>query len=212
MTHVVEDYTKAYTDIEDISERFATARYDDLEVLVDKTNGYANASRLCTDARPKARRVDKWFETDLAKEVLRELGAILEVSPTSLLVKVRDPSDAKGIYVHPSVLPHIAAWAIPPFAIKLMRTQETLRRERLRAINAEDKGRRLEAQLEQVKTTNMQMQAQLHVVKAELDVAVERSRAQTLVVRAFVEEVDKHLRTLSEDAVDSPPSPPSRGA
>jgi KilA-N domain/Protein of unknown function (DUF3627) len=123
-----------------IRDSFHYGYYGQFKVVVDKTDGYINATKLCSDGGKK---FCHWSETKISKELLNTLqqfnftqsincdeetqepwsiGYYLPVSQVTKYVHTFNLSDEdkaiSGTYVHPLIIPHIACWVSPMFALK----------------------------------------------------------------------------------------------
>ena len=122
-----------------IRDNFWHGQYGNFSVVVDKSNGFVNATKLCSDG---GKRFHHWGESKMAKELIktlqqwncdlalddehtREPWSVASYHPVSDVLKyvsttnVTDDDKAiSGTYVHPLLIPHIACWVSPEFALK----------------------------------------------------------------------------------------------
>ncbi|QGM48861.1 N1R/p28-like protein [Magpiepox virus] len=95
-----------------------------------KENGFINATKLCKLGNKRFR---DWLRLDGSKELIEELeyinslwkikssradlrGMIIEVKNES---KGKHQYEVSGSYIHQDLIPHIASWISPSFAIKV---------------------------------------------------------------------------------------------
>ena len=123
-----------------IRGEFHYAQYGEFIVIMDKTNGYINGSKLCVDGGKK---FCHWNETKMAKELIKALqehlfhlvlcdedaddpwtsnycpitGHVCKQVLTSN--QTEEDKQIAGTYCHPLLVPHIACWVSPSFALKV---------------------------------------------------------------------------------------------
>ena len=102
-------------EFETINEKYSTAKYSDFNVIIDITNGYINATKLCAVG---GKRFDHWLENKGSKDLIKEFENV-ENSTNLLILNMSGPNDNRGTYVHPDLIPHIASWVSPKFACKI---------------------------------------------------------------------------------------------
>jgi hypothetical protein len=56
---------------EKINDKYSKAKYGDFDVIMDMTNGYINATKLCTDGGKK---MCHWLENKNSKELIKYFG------------------------------------------------------------------------------------------------------------------------------------------
>jgi hypothetical protein len=111
---------------EPITDRFGYGNYLDLRIIIDNKTKYINATKLCT-------RGDKhlyhWCDTDTSKRLLKyweslypsiSRGVRYEIKRSDIKGVPKDDADKiLGTYYHEDIIPHIAQWISPEFAIKV---------------------------------------------------------------------------------------------
>ncbi|AUD40226.1 N1R/p28 family protein [Flamingopox virus FGPVKD09] len=116
----------------EIDERFCYIKYDTFELIMMKENNYVNATKLC---KLGGKDFHRWKRLDGSKALIEEIKRINNVwkiksAPPDLggleviiTVESEGKSNKKyevaGSYVHQDLLPHIASWISPSFAIKV---------------------------------------------------------------------------------------------
>ena len=114
---------------ENIDDTFSKARYGDFEVIINTKTGYINATKLCADG---GKILKNWTRNDFAKELVVCLESHgLNIEPVTMTVSGGQNTTIRGTYVHPDLIPHIASWVSPKFAIKVSKiVNDFLIRER----------------------------------------------------------------------------------
>lgn len=124
-----------------IKGEFYCGQYGEFNVIMDKTNGYINASKLCVDGGKK---FCHWHETKVSKELIKLLQehlfhlalcdedahdpwTLIDHCPITGTVckqvltanQTEEDKQIAGTYCHPLLIPHIACWVSPSFALKV---------------------------------------------------------------------------------------------
>ena len=100
---------------ESINDTYSKARYGEFEVIINMKTGYINATKLSADG---GKRFDNWIRNDVAKELIKQCRLLI-CEESTMLVKGGQIPIITGTYVHPDLIPHIASWVSPKFAIKV---------------------------------------------------------------------------------------------
>jgi len=105
---------------EAIDERFSRGKYLGVEVTIDMNNGYINGPHLVGQAKTKGgnpKQFIAWRKTAEAKDIIDFISQNEGINTCEL---IRDVTDARnglrGAYIHPFLVPHVAAWASPRLA------------------------------------------------------------------------------------------------
>ena len=113
---------------EHIDEKFAYGKYGDFKVIIMKENKYINATKLCGEHN---KRFENWLRNDNSKILIDEVDNELKNSKNgahsylsqhkkSLITLQKEcKNNLRGTYVHDLLIPHIASWISPNFAIKV---------------------------------------------------------------------------------------------
>lgn len=112
---------------ESINNTYSKARYGEFEVIMNIKTGYINATKMCASG---GKRFDHWGENKNSRELVEEVKKNL---PETRDVLITDNSYGitRGTYAHPDLIPHIASWVSPKFAIKVSKiVNDFLIRER----------------------------------------------------------------------------------
>lgn len=109
---------------EKINDKFSRGKYGDFDVIIMKENGYINATKLCIHVAEitGSRKVFRnWSMNTSAKDLIDSAAceAGIPASQLTIVVSSGKNQEIKGTYVHPDLVPHIASWASPEFAIKV---------------------------------------------------------------------------------------------
>lgn len=100
---------------EPINEKYSTAKYGDFTVIIDITNGYINATKLCAVG---GKQMCHWLENKGSKELIKEFENTL-TEYDKVLINDNSYGITRGTYVHPDLIPHIASWVSTKFACKV---------------------------------------------------------------------------------------------
>lgn len=101
----------------DAEKRYARGKYSEFKVVLNK-QGYINATKLCKDGN---KNFFHWVENKSSKELLEELSSHIGKPMCEIFMKVSGGKnmEIRGTYVHPLLVPHIASWISPSFALKV---------------------------------------------------------------------------------------------
>jgi hypothetical protein len=106
-----------------INDEYAWGKFGDFKVIIMKENGFINATKLCGDAKTKSgtrKDFSEWKKNSSANEIINKIKS--GGNPYQLLVNVvMGPNDIRETYAHPDLIPHIASWASPKFAVRVSR-------------------------------------------------------------------------------------------
>lgn len=110
--------------VKDINDEFAIAKIGELSVIMVKSNGYVNASKLCNDCE---RDFLEWVSEESTKELMSFLEKREKNSVIPLLTKRHEgvKNNLKGIYVHPDLVINLAMWCSPEYALKVSTIMES---------------------------------------------------------------------------------------
>jgi len=102
-------------EFETIDEKYSKALYGDFNVIIDITNGYINATKLCAVG---GKRFDNWIRNNGSRELIKEFEENL-TEYDNVVITDNSYGITRGTYVHPDLIPHIASWVSPKFACKI---------------------------------------------------------------------------------------------
>lgn len=109
------------------TETYSYGQYGEFNVIM-KENGYINATKLCQDAQNKTgskKEFRHWKNNSYAKRIIAAIASDVNFLPSELFIEVntgnKNLTIVRGTYVHPDLIPHIASWASPDFAIMVAR-------------------------------------------------------------------------------------------
>jgi len=109
---------------EDIDDTYCYGKYGKFTVIMMKKNGYINATKMCQliSKRTGTKKTFKnWNKNSASKELIEAISSMDTIISTELFktVKGGNNRDVWGTYVHPKLIPQIAQWASPVFALKV---------------------------------------------------------------------------------------------
>jgi hypothetical protein len=106
--------TNPITDITfaQIKGNYYWAQYGPFRVILDRSNGYINATQLCNLAlttNGQKKQFPHWRATSTADVLIDAIAADLVIARAGLLISVTigDPYETRGTYAHPDLIPHI---------------------------------------------------------------------------------------------------------
>ena len=115
---------------EQIDSEFQYGRYGPFKVVIHSPSSYINASKLCTEC---SKRLFDWKRTDGAQQLIDAVENRIEFNkpissdhmsialPTKVIYEKKGltsrGNETWGMYAHLLLVPHIASWASPRFAI-----------------------------------------------------------------------------------------------
>jgi hypothetical protein len=115
---------------ENIDDTYSKARYGSFEVFMNMKTGYINATKLCADG---GKLLKNWSANKNSQELIIECleSHGLGSQPVTMSVSGGQNTTIRGTYAHPDLIPHIASWVSPKFAIKVSKiVNDFLIRER----------------------------------------------------------------------------------
>ncbi len=102
-------------EFETIDDTHSKALYGDFNVIIDITNGYINATKLCADG---GKQMKNWIRNNGSRELIKEFEENLS-NTAPFLITDNSYGITRGTYVHPDLIPHIASWVSVKFACKV---------------------------------------------------------------------------------------------
>jgi len=107
-----------------INETHSWGRYGDFKVIIDTTTCYVNATHFCEilqAGKPKIRGFGAWLKLESSSELLKYIATYIDKPVDKMMImQSKLPGQLRGTYCHPDLIPHIACWANPKFAVELM--------------------------------------------------------------------------------------------
>ncbi len=104
---------------EQIKDNYWYAAYGPFRVIMDKNNGYINATEMCSS---NGKEYKQWAALKSSRQLIRAARKMGSTPPT----KKVNPSNATdvelligGTYCHPDLIPSIACWISPKYAIEV---------------------------------------------------------------------------------------------
>src|SRR3977135_4242468 len=203
---------------EQIEGNFWYGCYGVFRVVMMKDCGFINATKLCADG---GKDLSYWFANQTSKELMRCLAAKLgedgdiESILVRKVVKTFNQTDIEkavsGTYFNPLLIPHIACWISPDFAIRVSEIvnhflvgeyKDRLNEERARRQNAEQWAKEEKAGREVVSQLLELTEQQNKVMMQELELADEEVKAKDQEVMAKDQEVKQKDRALDDKNVE----------
>lgn len=110
-------------------DEYGIGQYADFEVVIMKENGYINAPKMLNMI---AKILDKknvklfadWKRIGPTQELLAELSLAMGQPIAKLIIEVKSikgNEEISGTYIHPDLVPALAAWASPKFGLRVAR-------------------------------------------------------------------------------------------
>ena len=101
-----------------INDDFSYGNYGVFQVIIKNDNGFMNATKLCKDGGKEFR---NWKANANAKELISAVSSSARIPADGILQTITGGKNVviRGTYVHPDLIPHIASWVSPEFAIKV---------------------------------------------------------------------------------------------
>jgi hypothetical protein len=137
-------YNIAEIAFEQIHNEYHWAKYGEFKVIMNINTCYINATHLCGLATTKtgARKEYKHWKSNITTdELIKEVSASVGIPTDGLdnVITGGSVTEIRGTYVHPDLIPHIACWASPKFAVKVSKiVNEQIVRDYREAIRAKD--------------------------------------------------------------------------
>jgi hypothetical protein len=214
---------------EQIRENYYWGAYGPFRVIIDITTGYINATHLCglaaTDGG-KSKKLNDYTRSDNAKSIIYEIVSSTGYPVDDLLKVITGGqiTDIRGTYAHPDLVPHIASWASPKFAVAVSKivNAHLVReyKESIREKNAEIDGLkramdRQSAQIDELlaevragREENSHVLSQLDVITTELEntsVANDELTEQVVSANVTINSIAAKLGVATDQRV-----PPAR--
>jgi hypothetical protein len=110
------------TIFEKINDNYSYGQYAEFKVIIMTKNGYINATKLCTQ---HGKLFKNWLRNGGSKELINEVNSQIaaahnRAADADVFMELKGgDSLTRGTYVHPLLVPHIASWVSPKFAIKV---------------------------------------------------------------------------------------------
>ena len=98
---------------EKITDDYSWGKYGEFKVMMMNDNGYINASKLCQDG---GKLLKNWNRNKNARELEQEIKSAHKRADLKIEI-MTGANNTRGTYVHPKLIPHIASWISPRFAI-----------------------------------------------------------------------------------------------
>ncbi len=190
------------TDIayQQIKGNYYWAQYGDFKVIMDRSTGFINATKLCQLANTKEgkpKQFGMWKQNSWSGELISVISASCGIPQDALLVEPSISIDLRGVYAHPDLIPHIAAWASPVFAAKVSKiVNAQLVREYKETIRVKnDKIDDLERKLDEVIHQNEEQSKHI----SDLLTEARESRKEIQESRKEIQQVHEELECTTNE-------------
>ncbi len=98
-------------------------KYGEFKVIIDTRTGYINATELCKLAMSRMggpKQFSMWRQNTSSDDLISAASRSRGIPRDQLFnIVVTGRNDLRGTYTHPVIIPHVASWASPDFAIKV---------------------------------------------------------------------------------------------
>ncbi|UOX38634.1 KilA N domain protein [Finch poxvirus] len=188
----------------EIDERFCYIKYDTFELIMMKDNNYINATKLC---KLEGKDFHRWKRLEGTKELIKKVNEMNNVwnvksSPPDLggmILEVKNESKGKhqyevaGSYVHPDLIPHIASWISPLFAVKVSKIINCYVSGKY-----EFKLKEKEMEIKEKETTNKELLELLREFDKKYDRDIAEAKERYREQRKQAKELKEHNKRMEE--------------
>jgi hypothetical protein len=103
---------------ESVNSEYGWGKYGEFRVLIRKKDGYINATKLCALG---GKELFNYMANASSQRFIDEVVCTLSIPRVQLVevLKAGSNYELNGTYVHQDLVPHIASWVSPQFAIKV---------------------------------------------------------------------------------------------
>ena len=134
-------------------ERFYEDHYNGIRIIVRESDGYVNATKMCTD---NGRTFKYYIRWDRWKEIVSAFQEhVVDVNSHPPLIELSKgySNNVKGQYIHPKLVHFVAEWISIEYAFKVAHIMDLLNEElHMRTITLEQRIAELEQDLENANT------------------------------------------------------------
>jgi hypothetical protein len=99
---------------DDINDEYGYGKYGEFEVIIRKKDGYINITKLCKDGRKE---FSEWKRSNFGKKLIEFFKEELGIDIILQTIMGGKNMIIRGTYIHPDLVPHIAYWISPKFAV-----------------------------------------------------------------------------------------------
>jgi hypothetical protein len=100
-----------------LEEGLCDVKVENLKLIMRKSDGYVNATKLCKDA---GKEYSNWKRLDGSENLLSAFERSLQICRDLLVESITTGiNETRGTYVHPKIAIQIANWCSPEFAVKV---------------------------------------------------------------------------------------------
>lgn len=107
-----------------VSSNYEIRKFDDLEIVIMKKNGYVNCTKICSYLRDNFgsnKLFKNWSANTDSIEFITEIINITGLPKNKLMIVINGGQQpiTRGTYCHPLLVTHIIYWASPTFSAKI---------------------------------------------------------------------------------------------
>jgi len=189
-----------------IKDNYYWGQYSDFKVIVDISTGYINATYLCKLGKldhGKSRKFNHWTSNENSQIIIDELISLTGYPVDDLLRIITGGQvlEIRGTYAHPDLIPHIASWASPKFAVKVSKiVNACIVRDYKESLRIKDQTiDRLEQTINEIKQQNIEQ-------SMKMDEQMRQNNEQLELIKAMREEnshVLDQLDTITNELEDA---------
>lgn len=111
-----------------INDDYTWGKCGDFKVIIMKSNGYINATKLCKTSKQATRSTTDfycWKQNVSSKKIIEDTSKLIGISSEELFIYIYPGGNSiakliGGTYAHPMIITHIAYWLSPSFQIKVI--------------------------------------------------------------------------------------------
>lgn len=184
---------------ESIDDTYSHAEYGDFKVIMNIKSGYINATKLCADG---GKLLKNWSANKTSQELILECleSHGLESQPVTMTVSGGQNTTIRGTYAHPDLIPHIASWVSPKFAINVSKIVNNFlireREEQLRKQFNEEKSEMIIRFEELEKSSKELHEKTLKAINDKHEIMYNEMMSQHNKTHVKLDKADNHIEEL----------------
>jgi hypothetical protein len=195
---------------ETINNHYEWGYYFEFKVLIMTKNGYLNATRMCKD---KGKKLGNWLQNLSSKELIDEFESEAgnpSDGKSMITISGGNDLDYRGTYIHPDLIPSIASWISPAFALKVNRivNEYRLREEKLKHVSIvkekDDKIDELKNMILRMESKNDNVFKDIKATVTDLTDNISKLSLENQITHEKLDDVQETLSIVVEDRVVRP--------
>ncbi len=207
---------------EQVDGDYYRGRYGDFDAILRKTDGYVNVTKLCAAALNRNGNPKDFFNwvgkqaTDIKEAASIATGLSIDQLTDVIVGGTKAQVEISGTYAHPKLVPHIASWASPIFAMHVSDiVNAAIVRDHERAIAAKDD--KIDELKEMLRQSHAQLNEKLDISNQKHEIThqkldnitsiVTETRADTVIVEQRVEDL---RNTFIPEQIAPQPTDPTK--